>query len=131
VLSAVVIAVGLVFISRGLSNQLSALRAQEEYETLVSLARRALIQFEALQTVARPPTAAPLELLPRTGTFEEPYEDYQWEFSTRLMDEPAMGVGSDDPLPTQVTVAVRRNEGPSPVVRLTAIWPTDWIPATW
>ena len=44
VLAAVVIAVGLVFISRGLAGQLRALRTVEEYDTLLSLGHGKLLE---------------------------------------------------------------------------------------
>ena len=47
VLSAVVIGVGLSFITRGLASQLRALRSVEEYDTLLSLARSTLQELEA------------------------------------------------------------------------------------
>jgi len=124
----VVIAVGLVFISRGLSNQLSALRAQEDYEALASLARQALIEIEALQTA--PEMSVSVTPL-RIGAFEAPYEHYEWEFSTSLMDANEVGEDADGPLATRVMVAVRRVDRPSPVVRLSAVWPREWIPTAW
>ena len=121
VLSAVVIGVGLAFISRSLSGQLKALAAVEDYETLSTLARERLTELEDAALRGLPPPSE------ASGTFDEPYDSYQWEVAA----VPVQGVaGLEDedsnPLASEVRVTVRRRKGPSPAVQLSAVWPIEW-----
>ncbi len=142
VLSAVVIAAGLVFISRGLTSQLKALRAIDEYETLRSLAHGKLLELEAERLSGTPPTEERAG-----GSFGIPSETasgtaYQWKVvAVRRAELDTDSYGQ--PLFSEVTLTVRQAPPPndvvggqagadrSPTVTLSAIWPTDWIPAEW
>lgn len=125
VLSAVVITTGLIFISRGLGGQLRAIRSVEEYDTLLSLARGKLAEFEAMRLSDRPlpPT--------RQGVFTEPFQEYQWEVSGRLREDETLTDLSGTPLAYEGVLTVSRFRPPSSAVRLPVIWPSDWIPETW
>lgn len=145
-LSAVVIAVGLVFISRGLTNQLKALRTVDEYETLLSLAHGKLSELEAQRL--RPGGIPPPPERPE-GLFEVSDEaasesTYQWRVTVVRRED--LDVDQDGrPLFSDITLAVRRqgdlpalpagggqaSERRSSAVTLSAIWPTDWVPAEW
>ncbi len=121
VLSAVVIAVGLTFVSRGLSNQLRALQTVGEYDTLLSLARGKLLELEGARLFRTPSSEAR-----REGVFQEPYQAYRWTVTATLRKE------ENGETPTSsVVLTVQRSHGPSFLVRLSAIWPTDQVPASW
>ena len=122
VLSAAVIAVGLVFITRGLANQLKAVRALEERETLLALARWKLTELESGLLFGRP-LAPDLQ-----GDFAEPYQAYQWSLAFRsrkdLTDQDGTSLASD------VTLTVTHAQPPSASVTLGAIWLRSWIPVS-
>ena len=119
VLSAVVIATGLAFISRGLGGQLGAIRRVEEHDTLVSLAQGKLSELEAARLAGR---ALPPD---RAGDFEEPSRDYHWQIEASPSDQWLDQDGR--PLATDVTVTVQRTNSPKAGVRLRAVWPADWV----
>jgi hypothetical protein len=124
-LCAVIIATGLVMINRSLGSQLKAVRAVEDYDTLLSLAQGKLHELEAIYVPSvvggTPPAAA------ASGTFDPPYEAYRWQLDVAPVDDPAR-----DTLPlSQLTVSVRRAEPPAGPVRLTAVWPSDSLPEAW
>ncbi len=73
VLSAVVIAVGLVFISRSLGGQLRALSTVEAYDTLLLLAQSKLAELEGWGLKQQPIPSQQLR-----GSFGEPYGGYRW-----------------------------------------------------
>jgi len=129
-LCAVVIAVGLVFISRGLANQLKALRTVDEYETLLSLAHGKLSELEAqrLAGIPQPPgrPEGSFEMADETSSTSE----YQWSVAAVRRED--LDVDTDGrPLFSNVTLTVRRqdDERRSSAVSLFAIWPTAWVPA--
>ena len=119
VLSAVVIAVGLVFISRALASPLKALRTVEEYDTLLMLAPTQLLEWEAKRS-----TPAVLQ-----GAFQKPYEDYRWTLKATPRDGPNdLKAQNGTPLTSTVTFTVQRGDRPGSAVRLQAVWPSEWIP---
>ncbi|MBI3997146.1 MAG: hypothetical protein HY352_05755 [Candidatus Omnitrophica bacterium] len=122
VLSAVVIAVGLVFISRGLANQLKTLQRLEQYDGLLSLAREKLLELEtdALTTHTLPPA--------KSGTCEAPFADYRWTITTKAYD--LLKDPSDQPLAREIILSIRQGAGRTSV-RLSALWPIEWIPSEW
>lgn len=139
VLSAVIIASGLVFISRGLGSQLRALQRVEESETLLSLARGRLLELEAEGLVSG---GEPIAEADKSGAFPEPYGAYQWEIRVDTPQgviaatEDLMDPATQEPAARRVTVAVRRSQEAgrdrtSPTVTLSAIWPAAWIPDEW
>ena len=123
VLSAVVIAVGLVWITRGLSSQLQALRRFEEYQTLRSLAHGKLLELESRMRLRQLPSSV------RAVPCDDPYGQYRWTVkATTLPDaeeeETAVPAG-------EVSLTVQRGEGRSSLVTVRAIWPKDRIPEEW
>ena len=119
VLSAVVIATGLVFVTRGLSTPLHALRTLEEQRVVRALALRKLLELETGCRLARP--VAPH----RDGTFPAPYDGYQWTMAASPYDS-ATPETLKIPL-SEVTVTVHHLGGSSAPARLFAIWPSEWV----
>jgi len=122
-LSAAVIAVGLVLVSRSLAGPLQALRTIEERETLRSLARERLLE---LQTRAASGGPLPAQM---QGAFEAPDEGYAWSLRTRPAAETAGADG--EPAVTEVLVTVKRQAGGSSAVSLAGLWSTDRVPVEW
>ena len=123
VLSAVVIAVGLVFISRGLSGQLKALRMTEEREVLCSLAGGKLLELES-DRLARASHGAAME-----GAFPDPYADYHWVLvATPRQGQFDLKDKDSTPLTSDVVLTVARRDAPASSVTLRAIWPAAWVP---
>ncbi len=121
VLAAVVIAVGLVFVTRGFSSHVRALGAIEAYDTLVPLARGKLVELEASRLYT--PDVSSDD---PAGTFAAPYAAYEWKVSAALREEP----GGESPT-SVVAVRVWRTAPPSRQVRLSTVWPTDEVPPAW
>lgn len=120
VLSAVVIAVGLTFITRALGSQLKALQRVEEYAVLVDLAQRALRTMEVDVQAGKPPRG------PQEGFFGDPYQGYQWKLSAIELED------LDPPLEvSRVTLSVTRSDRPSATYSVQAVWPTSVVPAGW
>lgn len=147
VLSAVVIAVGLVFISRGLANQLKAMETVAAYDRLLTLARRKWLELEAerlsgLQVNEERPRGS-------FGSVEEQDPDSAFQWEIRASRRPVLGVDSkDEPLVSEVTLTISRlpdlpqAEGGAggsagdpdrrgPVVIQSAVWPIHWVPPEW
>ncbi len=124
-LSAVIIATGLVFISRGLAGQLRALRACETSETLVSLAQSKLRELEAKKL-----SDQKLADQDRAGTFEEPYQQYEWAMTAMVREEPKDAQGGL-PMAKDVVIQVGPSGHVKQGVSLSAIWPKGWIPDSW
>ncbi|MBI4004212.1 MAG: hypothetical protein HY353_04240 [Candidatus Omnitrophica bacterium] len=113
VLSAVVIAVGLTFITRALGSQLKALQRVEEYAVLVDLAQQALRTMEVDLQAGKSPRG------PHEGSFGDPYQDYQWKLSATELEDP------DLPLEvSRVTLSVARSDHPTATYSVQTVWPT-------
>ncbi len=119
VLSAAVIGLGLVFISRSFSGHLRALKTMEATDVLLSLSRSLLAEVEAARAASQP-TARSGE-----GTFEAPHEAYGWQITAA-----PQGAAGGVPV-SQVNFAVHPVEGAGPQVRLWALWPSEWVPDSW
>ena len=117
VLSAVVIAVGLVFINRALGGQLGALRRIEEADATLALARGTLLEWESLRLAGLPPAD-------REGAFDDPFAGYRWRLST----EPRADVTKADGTVAAADAAmtVERERPPASSTTLTAVWPIEW-----
>ncbi|GEM_PF-2152973 len=122
VLSAVVIATGLVFITRGLASQLRALRTLEEYETLMSLGQNKLLELEGRKLFAHPLTSAD-----QRGTFGDPYRTYQWMLSLGTILTDANGQA----FARAIELRVERNDRSSASVFFAIPWPMQWVPDEW
>ena len=118
VLSAVVIATGLVFITRGLSGQLRALRSIEEQTVVRALAQRTLLELEITRLLDHPAAAE------ASGRYAAPFEGYGWTMTATPLDE------SRHTMPptalSDVTVTVQRVEGGSGAARLVSVWQSEW-----
>ena len=120
IVSAVVIAVALAFISRGLSSQLRVLGRLEQYQTVLALAHGKLLELEGVLL-----PGGSLETGLR-GTFEDPHDAYQWEITT---DPRQDLLGEDDvPLASDVTLTVTHAQLPASSIRLGAVWLREWLP---
>ena len=120
VLSAVVIAVGLVLITRAFSTHLNALQSVQDYTILQQAAQKLLVELErGLEAGVSPELAS-------AGTCEAPYAGYQWVLSAQPMDDAETAV----PV-SAITLSVRRAQGRSRVVSVRTVWPTALVPADW
>ncbi|MBI4341696.1 MAG: hypothetical protein HY598_05385 [Candidatus Omnitrophica bacterium] len=117
VLSAVVIAVGLVFVSRALGGQLRALAVAEAYDTLLPLARAKLLELEGWGL-----KQAPIPSQQLSGSFDDPYEGYQWRVRATPHHAEAGG-----PSMTDVVLTVSKTGEPGRAVTLMAVWPSSWF----
>lgn len=124
VLASIVIAAGLVFISRGLGQQLKVLQAIEDYDALTSMAQDKLLELEGKRLAGRP-----LAEHDRGGAFERPYEQYGWTVVAVEREAPVDANG--EPLTKRVTITVQRSDLPSSAMTLSAIWPAAWVPDAW
>jgi hypothetical protein len=121
VLSAVVIAAGLVFVTRGLGGQLRALDSVRSYDILSALAHD---QLGALEARVLSGTEAPV--LPSQGGFEEPYQAYRWSVDAAAREPDETGMVLSD-------VALTVSEGGEGARSLTiaAVWPVERVPQGW
>ena len=116
VLSAVVIAVGLTFITRALGSQLRALQRVEEYAVLTELSQQAMRTMEVDVQAGKPPRG------PRQGSFDDPYQGYQWELTAAGLE--------DRDLPfevSRVTLSVERSDHPATTYSVNAVWPSSLV----
>jgi len=117
-LTAVVIGVGLVAISRALSSSLHTLSRMEEYDRMLSLAETTLQAREVdAQQFGIPPSSE--------GPFEEPDHAYRWRL-TIATAEPGHDGGLGDAV-RAVTLQIARVDGHPPLVQLTTLWPSSWV----
>ena len=124
VLSAVVIAVGLVGVSQGLGSQLRALETVEAYETLMSLAHNQLTELEQFKL------ARPAQPIARSGVFAAPHQQYRWAIDrVTPRDGPGDLADASGPLTSNVTFTVSRTDRPrSASLTLQVVWPAAWFP---
>lgn len=118
VLSAAVIAVGLVFISRSLGGQLRSLEAVEAYDRLLPLAQSKLKELEGWGLKQQ---VIPQEQ--RQGEFGEPDSGYLWLLKASAHALPADSAATL----SDVTLTVHSKDNPSRQVSLQAVWPTSWL----
>ena len=114
-LTTVVIAVGLVFISRGMGASLKALSALQQYDRLLRLAESQLNVLQG-QGQAGVPVVAP------HGTFEGANQDIEWELAVENVQSKEIPQAMWPAL-CEVTVSVHPVHTPTPVVRLATLWP--------
>ncbi len=117
-LTAVVIGVGLVFISRSLAGNLKQLSTIQQYDRLLQLAESTLAEVEVQAQHAPPLTA-------RAGEYESPNEAYAWT----LEMNPLALQGLAPQSMTEVVLTVSRRDERPPVIRLHTVWPTVWLEA--
>jgi hypothetical protein len=120
VLAAVVIATGLVFVSRSLGGQLNAVRSIEQYQLLTTLTQGKLDELQARVLAGLPLTAED-----RRDSFQAPYENYRWELESRprgdVLGPEGTSVASD------VTLTVSRIDGRPASFTLETVWLTEWL----
>ncbi|GEM_PF-3494057 len=116
-ITAAVIGIGLVVVSRGIGGSLKALAVLQQYDRLVRLADSQLTYLEAQAQ------HAPL-MLPAGGTFEAPETAYQWSLTRQSVSVSPQELA--DTLVT-MTLTVSRANTPNPVARLTTVWPVEWL----
>ena len=119
VLSAVVIAVGLVFISRGLGGQLAAARHVADRHTELTLLQSTLAELEAQPLSGLPLTAA------MEGTCPPPHDASRWRMTAAPREDLIDAAGAS-PV-SDVRVTVEREQPPSGAVTLTTRWPSEWF----
>lgn len=130
VLSAVVIATGLALISRGLGNQLKAIRTVQEYEGLLHVARGKLLTLEAERLSSMAPSPAPKRGTVQGTDGSGAAVTYRWEMAASPL--PGLGGESDSPTFSAVTITVKpEGAARASVVTLSAIWQTQWVPQDW
>lgn len=122
VLSAVVIGVSLVFITRGLAGELSSLRTVKAYDTLLDLAEEKMAQLESQRLFDAVSSAQPSE-----GTFSEPYQRVHWRIKAQLFQQE--DTASHPPVRVALTVWADAHPGIS--VTLSALWPSNWASELW
>lgn len=115
------VAIGLVFITRSFASSLKGLESVETYSTFIQLAQTVWIDLEADMQEG--------QLLRREqeGSFEEPFEGYQWRLSRGYYSGQKDEVLAND----IVTLKIRRIDGKSSVLTQHAVWPVAKIPDTW
>lgn len=118
-LTVAVLAVGLVFIARGLGENLRVLRSLEERQLLLDLAES---KFAELEVVAQR-----IPLAVREGVFEAPHQPYRWQVTGTDVPSPDLpdDLTSAVRLVTLTVSPARRGAGG---VRLQTIWPVEWLP---
>lgn len=114
-LTALVIAVGLVFISRGVGGSLKALASLQEYDRLIRVAESRLHELESLAQLQQA-----VEV--RDGAFEPPDERYGWSITV----EPFPVAELADGALCLVTLRVSPLDDPHPMVRVQTVWPSTW-----
>jgi len=120
ILSAIVVAVGLVYVSRALSSELKALQVVEESTAVSSVASNMLCEMDGLVQSGRAPVAM------REGTFDPPNAGYRWVLSARPLD-----TGEPEPRYGMVRLTIRRVRDDAVVAVMRALWPIAFVPAEW
>lgn len=134
VLSAIVIATALVFITRSLSGQLRTLHTLEEAETVAALGQGKLMELETgvrLNPRRVPQQITDADLGPLYG---EQAATYRWSVHATPMENPEskfLPSGEKALELNRVTLTVQRpNNGPV-LLTLEAIWPESMVPTSW
>lgn len=117
--TALLLGVGLLFISRNLSGTLKALESVKQRGTLTLLAESAMAELETKVRQGQD--------IPRTEHFAKPYEAYEWLLTVEPVDLPLVGLPTEQEKPfSEITLEVRRGER-GQMVRLVMLWPTAWL----
>ena len=129
ILSAVVIATGLVMISRALSHQLGAIRAVEQYDGLLPLAQRKLAEWEMQRLRGGPSGSEPQNGVAAVATALRP--EQQWRVTAiRRTDLELSADGEAIFSEIKLWVGPRAEAAGRSMV-LSAIWPSEWVPENW
>ncbi len=138
-LATVVIAVGLVFISRAFSSALRTLQTARLHDTALLLAQQKLDELGVdLQRAPAVPTAPGAPAAPLTsvkeGTFEAPHAAFGWIISAKpnALDPAVLAGRPQQPLTAWVVIEVKTAAPAMPVrVSLTTLMPHGRIPPGW
>ena len=124
-LSVLLITVGLVGITRGLSSQLRAFDAMQEQNHLLSLAQTFLRRLEILNVNG----VLAQEITETSGVFDKPDDAYQWSIDAEMIEATQ---GEPTPL-ARVNVRVQRATaaGETRKATLSAVWPAERVPPQW
>jgi hypothetical protein len=117
-LSAVVIAVGLIFISRGISNSLYSLSRIRETDAAIRVAESALIQQEMYLQVAG-------KLSLNEPSFKSDLEGFGVKESDEKISLSDYGFGDESF--RAVELAMREEKRESSLLRLWVVWPDEWF----
>lgn len=117
-LAAVSIAVGLVFLTRGLSSQLRAIQRLKEQDGLQAAAHTLLAELEGSRLFGH---TGPQE---SDGTVEAGSSTYGWVLTAAPCE--ALRDAQDNPLAAEVTVALQPAGRPGPSLGFWSIWPIEW-----
>lgn len=118
ILSAIIVAVGLVFVSRALSSELKALQVVEESAAVSSLASNMLREMDGLVQSGQAPATK------REGTFDSPNAGYRWALAAQDTGEPEPRYGI-------VRLTIRRVRDDAVVTVMRALWPMAFVPPEW
>ena len=113
-------AIGLVAITRGLGASLSALSSLQRRDTYLSIAEST---FQTLRAEAQ--DAPPLPSHRRHGSCGEAAVECEWELAHEPFSPPELDLPAD--AMRLVTLTVRSTQGRRGIVRLQALWPSDWL----
>lgn len=116
-LTLVVVATGLVFVSRGLSTSLHAVRRLTETARLLRLTETTLRTQEML--------AYTTGVAPSTAVFASPDEAYRWALAAEPLTSP-LDATMTTPLAV-VRCTVHPAAGERPALSLTSLWPAEWV----
>ena len=120
ILSAIIVAVGLVFVSRALSSELKALQVVEESAAVSSVASNMLRELDGLVQIGQAPATK------REGTFDSPNAGYRWVLSAGPLD-----TGEPEPRYGIVRLTIRRVRDDAVVTMMRALWPMAFVPTEW
>ncbi len=120
ILSAIIVAVGLVFVSRALSSEVNALHVVEESATVFPLADATLRAMNGVVQSGRAPGTK------RDGTFDPPNAGYRWIASAQPLE-----TGDAQPRYGMVTLTIRRVRDDAIMTFVRALWPMEFVPTEW
>ena len=116
ILATVVIAVGLSWTLRSLSNQLKALRTIDSSSTFIRVADAIFMEVESDVREGRSSRLA------AEGVVEDSPIFYRWSFATQPTADSDI---------TQVVLTVSSAQGHLASRTLRELWPSSWIPSEW
>ncbi|MBI2885563.1 MAG: hypothetical protein HYY15_05270 [Candidatus Omnitrophica bacterium] len=110
------------FVSRGLSSQLRAIRVMDERDRLLALAQEQWRELDA--RLVADPRGLPRDI--RDVLFPAPNQAVRWTLRAQAL--PARGTSV--PL-SELELTVRQEGASSAPLTLSAVYPTDWVPPEW
>ena len=117
-LTAAVIAIGLVAVTRGMSASLTTLTRLQQYDHLLRLAESKLHELEVLAPQGQAIQA-------QEQSFDAPDQAYRWTVRVRPVSLQSAGVPDDTV--RAVDLMASAADHPTPVVALHVLWPKEWV----